>query len=54
MKTATVQYRGAKWQVRLDAAISGTPAPGSYRITDIDGIVFVVTPVSGPLTPSSL
>ncbi|MGO1767048.1 hypothetical protein CAP48_11135 [Advenella sp. S44] len=51
MNTAVIQYRGAKWQVRLDPALGGPPAPGSYRITDIDGIVFIVAPVSGPDTP---
>lgn len=51
--TAVVQYRGAKWQVRLDPAVKGTPVPGSYRITDIDGIVFIVSPLAGPLTSSS-
>lgn len=53
MKTAVVQYRGAKWQVRLDPAVSSTPVPGSYRIVDVDGIVFVVAPASAPLTSSS-
>ena len=53
MNTAVIQYRGAKWQVRMDSAVSGPPAPGSYRITDVDGIVFVVTPVSAPATSAT-
>ncbi|AHG64033.1 NfeD family protein [Advenella mimigardefordensis] len=54
INTAEVHYRGAKWQVRLDPAVNGKPAPGGYRIVDIDGIVFIVTPVSErPLTSSS-
>lgn len=45
-KTAIVQYRGAQWQVRLDSAAHIIPAPGHYQISDIDGIVFIVLPVS--------
>lgn len=54
MKTAVIQYRGAQWQVRLDPAETGNPTPGSYRITDVDGIVFVLAPVSVPTTQTSL
>ncbi len=53
INTAAIQYRGARWQVRLDPAAGGPPVPGSYRITDIDGIVFIVAPVSGPDTPTT-
>ncbi len=54
LKTAVVQYRGAQWQARLDPAVTGTPVSGNYRITDIDGIVFVLAPISVPVTQTSL
>ncbi len=46
MRTAVVQYRGAQWQVRLDPDVTEAPVPGTYRIVDVDGIVFLLTPVS--------
>lgn len=54
LNTAVVQYRGAQWQVRLDSAVTGTPSAGTYRIVDIDGIVFVLAPASIPTTQTSV
>ena len=43
-RTASVQYRGAQWQARLDPSCQIDPAAGQYRITGVDGIVLILAP----------
>lgn len=40
--TATVQYRGARWQAVLDAPQSLSPATGKYRIVGMNGSTLVL------------
>jgi len=39
-RRARVMYRGALWDVELRA--DGDPAPGDYRIVDVDGNLLIV------------
>jgi membrane protein implicated in regulation of membrane protease activity len=41
-RTASVNYRGARWQVRLDGAPSAEPLAGKYSIAAMDGSVLVL------------
>lgn len=44
-RTATVFYRGAQWQVRLDSSVTEPPLPGTYVITDIQSVTLILKPV---------
>lgn len=44
-RTATVYYRGAQWQVKLDPSISEAPSPGQYVIVDLQSVTLILKPV---------
>lgn len=43
--TATVNYRGARWQVAFDGALTALPVAGKHRIVAMNGSTLVLAPL---------